>query len=254
MQLFIVITALIILAAGLALFFLYEDRGEREPIGALWMAFGLGILAALVDAIIENIIIPKDINTTTVTSTILFSSLTIGIIEEASKFIPLSLFIYTKRYFNEHTDGIIYFALAGLGFGLLENINYAMNFGASTGLRRLMLTPFFHAAITCLVGYALIRTKLDKRSHLMVLLALITAMLIHGIYDFGIFTGKAPFVIISIAITLALTMIMFWLYFKSAVQDQDVGLSAVGHTNYCRYCGHVNKDHYLYCTHCGLRV
>ncbi len=254
MQLFIVILALIILAVGLAMFFIYKDKGEREPIGALWMAFGLGIFAALIASVIENIVIPKDIDSLTFTKIILVASLSIGIIEEAVKFVPVAIYIYRKRFFNEHTDGIVYFALAGLGFGLLENINYAMNYGASTGIRRLLLTPFFHAAITCLVGFALIIVKLDKKSKLWVVGALVMAMLIHGIYDFGIFSGESIFVVLSIIITLSLSAMLFWLYFRAANMDQNLGLSSVGHINYCRNCGNPNKAHHLYCTHCGQRV
>lgn len=255
MLLFILLLAFVLIAAGLAWYFIANDKGEREPIGALWLAFGFGFAGGIVAAIVENFLIPtNDMSPPTALLIILAASMAIGVIEEGSKFIPLAIFIYPKRYFNEHTDGIIYFALAGLGFGLPENILYTVQFGAATGFRRMLLTPIFHAAITGMVGFFLIRAKMAHRSPARVIPVLLVAMLLHGLYDFGLASGIAIYTLFSILITLGLTTLLFLLYAWATEQDQQLGFSAVGHNTFCRSCGQANPDHHLYCTHCGRRA
>lgn len=232
-----------------------DDRGEKEPIGALWGALVFGFVGGIVAAVIEHVVIsPNDLGPMAITKSIFVASMIVGVVEEACKFIPLSIFLYPKRYFNEHTDGIIYFALAGLGFGLPENILYTIQFGSSTGFRRILLTPFFHAAITGMIGFFLIRAKLGKRSLLSVVPVLILAMVIHGLYDFGLVSGTQVYAIMSITITLAMSMVLFLLYTRATDLDQRLGKSTVGRNNYCRSCGQPNPQHHLYCVHCGQRA
>jgi protease PrsW len=255
MLIFGILLVFVLVSAGLAAYFIAHDHGEKEPVGALWLAFGFGFGGGIVAAIIESLFISeKDLSSSAPLLTILIAALSVGVIEEACKFIPLSLFIYPKRYFNEHTDGIIYFALAGLGFGLPENILYTLQYGASTGLSRIFLTPFFHAAITGMVGYFLIRGKLAKHSRLKSWFVLVLAMILHGVYDFGLASGVVVFELLSVVITLALSVLLFFLYLRATELDQRLGLSAVGHNQFCRSCGHPNPDHNLYCAHCGQRA
>ena len=255
MLLFIILLGFVLIAAGLAWYFIGEDRGEREPIAALWLAFGFGFMGGIIAALVEGFLIPsQNLSPTAPIMTILLASLAVGVIEETCKFLPLALFIYPKRYFNEHTDGLIYFALAGLGFGLPENILYTLQYGTGTGLQRMLLTPFFHAAITGLVGYFLIRAKLSHRSPARVIWVLVLAMIIHGVYDFGLASGLPLFAIVSVTITLGMTATLFLLYTQATERDQQLGLSAVGHNRFCRNCGQPNPQHHLYCTHCGKRA
>ncbi len=255
MILFAVLLSFIAITVALAVYFVRTDHGEKEPIGALWIAFGFGVFGALLAAGIENFLIPaKDLNAGAPISTLIITALGIGAIEEACKFIPLSLFIYHKRYFNEHTDGIIYFALAGLGFGLPENVLYTLQFGASTGLGRLLLTPLFHAATTGMVGYFLINAKLAHRTRLRPWLVLVIAAAIHALYDFGLASGLQFYNVVSVMVTLGMTVALFALYWHARDLDQQAGLSAVGRNNFCRSCGHKNPEHNLYCAHCGQRA
>jgi protease PrsW len=246
MIIFGILLVFILVSAGLAAFLIANDHGEKEPVGALWLAFGFGFGGGIVAAILENLFIsPNDLTSTARLATIFWAAIGVGVIEEACKFIPLSLYLYPKRYFNEHTDGIIYFAIAGLGFGLPENILYTLQYGASTGISRIFLTPFFHAAITGMVGFFLIRSKLAHRSRFRVWLALGAAMLLHGMYDFGLISNNIVFTVISIVITISLSLTLFLLYFRATDLDQQMGLSVVGHNSFCRNCGYSNPKHHL---------
>ena len=250
--LFAVLVAFLILSAGLAWFLIKQDQGEKEPVGALWMAFGLGALGGVIAAVLENLLISNEsLSLGADVKSVFLATLAVGVIEEGCKFLPLALVIFNKRYFNEHTDGVIYFALAGLGFGLPENIMYATMFGAHVGMERLLLTPFFHAAITGMVGFYVIKLKLAHKSPLGIIPVLIAAMLIHGLYDFGLLIGAVGFAIMSLLITVSLSASLFVLFFKAKELDQNMGLSVVGHNAFCRSCGCPNPQHNLYCIKCG---
>lgn len=251
---YLVIVVFLVLAAAFAWYLVRRDQGESEPVQALWAAFGLGAVGLVAAAIIETALLPDPTLEFQPISTLLWVSLAIGIIEEICKCALLVWFIYGKRYFNEHTDGVIYFALAGLGFGLPENILYTFQFGAGAGLARIVMTPLFHAATTALIGYALIKVKLDGASKRSVWLMLLTAIGLHGLYDFGLFLQNPLLVLLSIMITLGLAVGVFLLFLHARGLDQIKGLSRVGNNAFCRTCGTANPNHKLYCSHCGNRA
>lgn len=252
MLLFALLLVFIGLAVGLAWFLISRDRGQKEPIAALWMAAGFGLAGGLLAASLENWLIPaNNLLPGTPHGTLLLSALAVAVIEESCKFVPLALVLYKRPYFNEHTDGVMYFALAGLGFGLPENVLYTLQFGAKTGLARLLMTPFFHAATTGLVGYFLVKRKLAGKSPFGIWLPLAGIIVLHGLYDFGLSSGSNLFADGSLLITLGLSIGLFMLFLRANEHDQDLGLSAVGHNAFCRSCGYANPQHHLYCARCG---
>ena len=257
MSLFIIILLYIILAGVLAWYFIAHDRGSKEPVGALWLAAGLGVLAALAAGFVEVSLLPKNLLAYPGSGTpyeILLLAMGIGVIEESLKFIPIALYLFRKSFFNEHTDGLIYFAIAGLGFGVPENILYAISFGAKAGWARVILTPIFHATTTAIVGYFLIRAKLGHRQPIALAgTALLAAAFLHGLYDFGLMVnGQIPvFTLLSLLITAGLTISIFILYKKATAQDQALGISSQGRNSFCRHCGTANPSHNLYCSKCG---
>lgn len=244
------------LTGFLAWYLLSKDKGEREPASILWAALGFGALGLIPAGFLETALLPNNLieaHTLSV-GAILLSALAVGIIEEVVKFVPLALFIYRKRYFNEHTDGILYFALAGVGFGLPENILYSVSYGSGVGVARAIITPFFHAAMTAYVGFYLVRAKLSGKKPSMVWLPLLTMIGIHGIYDFGLFQGSPLLVLLSLLIAAALTATLFVLGAVAKRKDQEIGLSVVGNNAFCRSCGFPNSKKLLYCQHCGQRA
>jgi RsiW-degrading membrane proteinase PrsW (M82 family) len=252
MSLFLLLLAFIGLAVGLAWYLIAHDRGEKEPIYALWFAAGLGAVGALAAGYLESrLVSDTNLQLSTPSFHLLSAALLIGLTEELCKFVPLAFWLWHKRYFNEHTDGVIYFALAGLGFGLPENILYTMQYGKATAMARLFLTPVFHAATIGLVGYFLARQKLARKSPWPVVVPLLGAVLLHGLYDFGTLSNAAFYQSIAVLVTFCLSIGLFILYTRAKELDQDSGLSQVGHNAFCRSCGWANPSHHLYCVHCG---
>lgn len=253
--LFLLLVLFIVLSAVFVWFLISRDSGQREPIRALWLAFGLGALALLPAGFVETLFITsiEDLQSLPVRSVVL-PALGVGIVEETFKFFPLALALYHRQYFNERTDGIIYFALAGFGFGLPENMLYTMMYGAETGVIRIVLTLLFHAATTGIVGYMLAKGKIEGNPLRKTALALGIVIFLHGLYDFGLFTGQEALMLLSIIITLSLTASLFYLYARARHEDFFGGLSVVGDNSTCRSCGAPNPTHDLFCTRCGKRA
>jgi RsiW-degrading membrane proteinase PrsW (M82 family) len=252
---FLVLIAFIAIVIWLTWFLLSRDRGSKEPVGALWAAAGFGLLAVFLASVLESTLLSVDATTTSKNLGFLFVNfIGVGIIEELAKFAPLALFIYKKRYFNEHTDGIIYFALCGLTFGLLENIVYTLGFGSKVGLARIFLVPFFHAATTGIAGYFLAKAKVEGKPWKTALLPFVGIMAIHGVYDFGLTTGIIELVLFSIVLTILLTLGLFLFYMRANELDKLQGLSAVGNNKFCRSCGKLNSSRTLFCEYCGKQA
>lgn len=249
---FILLLVFVALAVALVWFLVSRDHGEKEPVIALWMAVGFGLIGGVLAAWLEaHLLSRSSLMPGAPLGAMFTSALAVGVIEESCKFLPLSLVLYKKRYFNEMTDGVIYFALAGLGFGLPENILYTLQFGTHTGLMRALLTPLFHAGATALVGYFLIKQKLAHKSPFMVAIPLGAMMLLHGLYDFGLLSQVPLYTVISLLITLGVSAALFLLFFRASEHDREAGRSYVGHNSFCRSCGFPNPKHHLYCIHCG---
>lgn len=184
---------LFFLSSGfLVWFFLKNDFSVREHTGALAAAAAFGFLG-LCFAIWAELFLSFLTAPNMITGTVLdlfIAGMTIGIIEEIGKFVPLASFIKSKGYFNEHTDGVIYFGIAGLTFGLIENILYAtvsrdqFATGDMTGIFRLVVLFFFHAASTGIVGYYFAKAKLRHQSEAKPIIALLVMGFVHGFYDF----------------------------------------------------------------------
>lgn len=250
------ILVLVGLSALLAVFLVKSDRGAKEPLLGLIEAFGFGVLAIGIALGIEKLVIPANLigslysGRVHLGSVALFS-LAIGFIEEAAKFIPLAIFIHRKKYFNEHNDGLIYFGLAGLGFGLIENLYYLFQFGTQIGLLRAVILLFFHPAAAAIVGYFFVRHHLNKKPLWQTGAALVGVSLLHALYNFGLGSRSGLFITLSLMTTAAMNLSLFLFYRRATELDQSEGLAAEGDNKFCRHCGKPNPAHFLYCEHCG---
>ncbi len=249
MLVLISIALFVLSSVFLVWYLLAHDHGPKEPKSGLLAAVGFGVLAVMAAAWAEYVFMRMDPSETTVPIVLFGLAMLVGIIEELSKFGPLALFIRNKPYFNEHTDGIIYFGIVGLTFGLLENIVYAVVYSKSleggqlTGITRLFVLLFFHAATTGIVGYYYAKAKIQKQSIIKPLIALFIFATIHGVYDFMFFfsassysassgeidDNKAVLIILAIVsgfIISALLNTFLFLYYRRAQQwDASIGLA-----------------------------
>ncbi len=257
MVLVALIISFLLLGASLTWYLLKFDQGKKEPVGYLWAAFGLGVVGMIAAVFLEGWLVPAKYLSLVVPQpygAVLLASLAVGAIEEISKFLPTALLVYKRKFFRNHVDGIIFFAIAGLAFGIPENILYSIEFGVTTGLQRLLMDPIFHASTTVIVGYFLSKAKIDGEPLYKTGLALVAVSVLHGLYDFGLFSLNPFFTMLSVVITVVLAAGLFLLFFRAKQLDRQEGLAVVGTNNYCRHCGVINPEHHLFCTHCGAHA
>lgn len=214
-------------------FFVRYDPGPAEPRSALKLAVAFGLLSivlALVLSTIVSLVFSIDIEllAPAVSADFIVPILIFATIEEVVKFVPLALYVYKRNYFNEYTDGIIYFAFVGLTFGAIESFLYAVvggSFGFFVALLRLSLGFFFHAATTSLVGYYLARKKIRGGGMAPVVIAFFVACIAHTLYNVGAFAVyQYPITIfLSAATAIVMNVIMFWLYYRASEADIALG-------------------------------
>jgi RsiW-degrading membrane proteinase PrsW (M82 family) len=252
----LIILTFLIVGGLLVWYLLGHDHGRRLPARALWTAGAFGLLGMLGAAFFEDTFLPHQ------TDVLLRSMplgrgflyfLGVGFTEEIFKFLPLALFIYKKPYFKEHTDGVIFFALCGLTFGMVENILYTLQLGPSIGIVRLLVTPFFHAAGTSILGYYLINYKLHKTQQASLVTALLVVPVLHGLYDFGLYSRVEQLIVMSLAITMLFTLALFLYFMRANELDRSAAVPVAVH-NYCSACGHANAHHTVFCENCGHRL
>lgn len=250
------LAVLFALAAFLIWFVVKSDRGAKEPLAALAVAFGFGLLAIGLALLAEKRFISADFlvrfkaRDISLAQLLGLSFLVAGV-EELAKFVPLAWFVRKKKYFNEHSDGLIYFAASGVAFGLVENIVYLINIGPKITLLRAVVLLFFHPASSAVVGYFFARHRVDKQPIFYTLLVLAGVTVLHAVYNFGIGLQNLPGLSISLTVTALLNTCLFLFYRMATENDQAEGLSASGENEFCRHCGAPNPKHYLYCEHCG---
>jgi len=138
------------------------------------------------------------------------------VIEEFTK--PLALHLKSVRNnLDELEDGLIYGAVAGLGFSATENLLYGYSFlseGIVVFLVLMAVRSFggclLHASATALTGYGYGKTVMKHSSLFGVLPYFILAIFLHGFYNFllsyefvGVISGFfLAFLFVIIAITM----------------------------------------------------
>lgn len=243
-KIYIMLKLLLVIALQFAItiFFIYfvihNDRGQKEPSSGIWSAIGFGffalILTTLITFIMKNLPGLQDVsslNNTTTGGTVdisylFLAAMLVGVIEETVKALPLALYIYKKPYFNELTDGIFYFGISGIIFGLTETIMYTLLLGSEVGIMRVIITPFLHVGFSMWFGYTLARYKLQIGGVFQVMMAFVGSMFLHGLYNFGLSMNNPPLILGSILLAISLNIGVFLLYRHA--QKIDTKLIAVG--------------------------
>lgn len=116
--------------------------------------------------------------------------LTAAIPEEFFKFLVLALFCARSVEFDEPMDGIVYGAIASLGFATFENIIYVLDGGLSLAIARGFTAVPGHASFGVIMGYFYGRayfSRTESSKTALFLLAYGLPTLLHGLYDAFLF-------------------------------------------------------------------
>jgi len=170
---------------------LYFHRRDLfpEPGKVIWATFGLGIatipgvlLLALPVAAVLKGAIPDAIVAG------LFSAfLTAAIPEELFKLFVVRGYAARHAAFDEPMDGVVYGAVASLGFATLENVLYVASGGAGVAVLRAFTAVPAHAFMGAIMGYYVGRAKFHPEERVRAgVLAYFVPMILHGLYDFPV--------------------------------------------------------------------
>jgi RsiW-degrading membrane proteinase PrsW (M82 family) len=178
---------------------LWVDRLEPEPRETLVFAFGWGAgIAALFALIINTAGLEYVTQPALGASTGEYVSATFGapVVEETLKGLVLVGLLWRRRAeIDGPTDGVIYAAMVGLGFAMIENVGYYINalitperggialLGYTFVLRGL-LSPLLHPIFTAMTGLGLAYGASKARGgYGAIVVGWLAAMLLHGIWN-----------------------------------------------------------------------
>ena len=191
-----VLTIPLIPAIGISLLVNFIDRYEREPWFLRLAAFLWGAVIAAAAALLieQNLLVLMSrifgSNTGAITLAI-FKGLSTGVTEETVKGLGLILLFFALRdEFDNVTDGIVYGALIGAGFAMVENFFiFAENPRQLLFLvvGRIVLGWLCHSTFTVCFGMALgyIRHTRKRWQHFVIpLLGYLVAVGLHTVFDF----------------------------------------------------------------------
>lgn len=196
------------LAFGVFIF--WRDKFDREPIHLLIGCFFFGALAcipaALMEVLLDNWIQPARFG---LPGLFISAVVFVALIEEGWKFFFTQVFAYRKNAFNEPYDGITYAVMVSLGFATLENIIYVLDGGVELALYRMVTAVPAHVSFGVVMGYFLGLAKFRNNSFWLKMAGLGSAVLLHGFYDFALFSAaQLPLMIGGAALSLLLGVIL----------------------------------------------
>lgn len=197
----------------------WRDRHDREPVFYLTVCFVFGMMSTYPAIKMEefgmrDLGIYNAINDPLMTFTFTFA--VVAFSEEFVKYIFLRYYIFSKEYFDEPMDGIVYSVMISMGFATLENILYIViradniEVAFQIGLLRMITAVPAHATFAILMGYFVGLAKFSEaRGNLYLVIGLVSAILLHGTYDFFIFMQMKEFLVWFTLIFGALSSLIF---------------------------------------------
>jgi RsiW-degrading membrane proteinase PrsW (M82 family) len=197
MELLILSLAPVFIIAGYVYF---RDKYEKEPIRLLLLALLSGAITVIPILFVETFLARFTGFFNGVLAAAWNAFAVAAFPEELFKFIALYLLIWKSPQFNEKFDGIVYAVFVSLGFAAVENVLYVIGNGYSTGFTRAITAVPAHAIFGVTMGfyfgmakfYEKERTQLKRK-------ALLFPIVLHGIYDFILFTGYAWLTIVFVS-------------------------------------------------------
>ncbi|MBN1241277.1 MAG: PrsW family intramembrane metalloprotease [Spirochaetales bacterium] len=180
-------------AAALIGWAIFRDRERPEPVGALLKAVAFGFIATLPAIFIEPFADLPSYRLPWPLDAAWRAFVVAALVEEGLKFALVRLWIFRSKAFDEVMDGIVYTMCVSLGFAFVENALYGYADRWILLLRAFTAVPM-HAAASGLMGWRLGLARIDRdpviaRRHAAAGLAV--AVLVHGLYDFAVFSGPA---------------------------------------------------------------
>lgn len=225
---YIAIPAILAIGPSLLLVWYYyrQDKRKPEPKGLIVKIFLLGLVVTFPVIIVELLVstFEKTLSWFPLLFHFFRAFVVAALCEEWFKLQVVMRFAYRNIHFDEVMDGIVYTIVASLGFACMENILYVIDRGTTVAIMRAFTAVPMHALASGMMGYYVGRAKFaeeQERSDHLISKGLWIGILIHGTYDFILFTGSYYFPLLCFAIFPLIIWIFFLLRrkIKSAIAD-----------------------------------
>ncbi len=174
-------------------FYIYlRDKYEKEPLRLLLLAMVSGGLTVVPVFFAEGFLEGYSSYFPGLMKAAWRAFVVAGFTEELFKFLVLYVLIWRSPEFNEKFDGIVYAVFISLGFAAVENVLYVTSSGFSTGITRAITAVPAHAVFGITMGFFFGMAKFyPGETRRLKQKALLYPVLLHGIYDFILFTEIA---------------------------------------------------------------
>jgi RsiW-degrading membrane proteinase PrsW (M82 family) len=249
----------ILFSAVLWLWFLYRyDKVEPEPIktviyigifGGLFSAVPAGILNEMFRYAVGIQDVPWKEYVDLSNITLLSFAAYVGCNEEICKSTAAVFLLRKCRDFNEPIDALIYSMTVALGFAVFENIEYTLRGGLGVLVLRSFTAVPFHMGLASFWGIGIAKAKyLKKEQYFKTLIPyIVIAAILHGAYDYFLFSLPNGVLTLSIALIFA--------YFVIHLSRRQLiylrGQSPFVKAGTCPYCNTINKKEDRFCKKCG---
>ncbi len=174
----------------------WVDRYEKEPLSLILAAFFWGAIPSIMAAFIFNTAfsIPFYLLSEGF-GDFVGASIIAPLIEESLKgFALLGIFFFRRHELDSPLDGIIYGAMVGMGFAMVENIFYFVSVYNELGatawqvniFMRAILFGLNHALFTSMTGLGLAIARLSRSQAVRFVVPIVgwgTAVLLHAIHN-----------------------------------------------------------------------
>ena len=192
--LLLLITVIPSLLLCLIIYLFDKEKENSRIIIKLFMSGVLSVILVLIITILFSSFFPSlVINTNQIQNIsfiklLLYTTLSIGLIEEGSKWIFTYLFVVKDEEFNQAFDAVVYAVIVSLGFAMFENVSYVLSSGKELALLRSVTAIPAHFSFALFMGYFIGKARYLKENNnkykLYLLLSIVAPVMLHSIYDY----------------------------------------------------------------------
>ncbi len=204
----------------------FRDKYEKEPIGLLLKALILGALTVIPITFLEGFLSSFTQLFEGLVAAAWQAFVVAAFSEELFKFIALYLLIWKSKEFNDKFDGIVYAVFVSLGFAAVENILYVTGNGQFTGIMRAITAVPAHAIFGVTMGFYFGMAKFyEKQQYQLKMKALLYPIILHGMYNFILFTQIEWLSVVFIAF-------LIYLYFSGLKRIKKLSDQSIYKTDF----------------------
>lgn len=205
----LVLLFLAVIPVVVILTYIYRKDKNKEPGGLLVLLFLMGIASCFMVLFVSDLVFKifpfmnEGTEYMTFFEVMAYAFIGVALVEEFCKFFMTFIGAYRNKAYDEVYDGIVYAVYVSLGFAFFENLLYVFtNQSIGVGIARGLLAVPGHACDAVFMGYYLSVSKvysLQGKKNLEIknlLFSILIPTILHGIYDFCLFTGNTLFIIL----------------------------------------------------------